>query len=251
MNLRTFLAVNVAVMATLAGARGETSDFLGSATASWKTYAGATAVPSLFTTAPGRIVDATSSGSSYGRLDTAFSIYPGSWQPGDKFTFRMDGVISNSTTFRAEFTDAAHAVALQLVMVNGAANNADIVQINALGGTSALLFQGNLGGVAGSPQRLLADLTLTIQPGGNTAMLSGSLTDSVGSLWGGTTPTINLGVAPAALYAGLNVNASGGVSGINLLNWTVALVPEPSTAALLTMAGLAAMAFGRRLGRNR
>jgi len=39
---------------------------------------------------------------------------------------------------------------------------------------------------------------------------------------------INLGVAPAALYAGFNVNSGGGVSGINALNWTlITPIPEP------------------------
>ncbi len=251
MNSKTFLLLSAVVGITLATASAETFDFLGSSSSSWVAYAGASA-PTLLTTAPGSITDNPASGSSYGRLDTPFTVHPGSWILGDTFTFRLDGVISNGTTFRAEFTDSAHARALQLVMVNGSANNADIIQVNALGGSSTLLFQGNLGGAGGvgQAQRLTADITLTIQPSGTAALVSGSLADTLGVLWGGSTPTINLGSAPSALYAGINVNAGGGVSGINTLDWSA--VPEPSSAVLVGVAGLVGFwlsARGRWSGR--
>ena len=79
MRLRTFVAINAALLTTLACAPAEqTYSFLGSNTNSWVVYAGASAVPNLVTTTPGSIVDAAASGSSYGRLTNSFAAYLGS-----------------------------------------------------------------------------------------------------------------------------------------------------------------------------
>jgi hypothetical protein len=239
MRLKTFVAVNVALMGMVAGAWGDTYNFLGSSTNSWVGYAGAP-VPNLITAPPGSIVDAPSAGSSYGRLTNGFTAFPGSWRAGDRFTLHFDGVLSNNTALRIEFTDSAHVAALEFVVVNGAANNADMLQINALGGSFVTLFDnGNFGGAGGvgSAQRIIGNLTLTILSGGTTASLSGSVGDGLGNLWNG----------PNAFFAGVNLNAGAGVSGINSLDWAVTAVPEPNTAALFAGLGLAALVFGRRL----
>jgi len=253
-NMRTILAVTAALMVTLAGAPAaeQTYNFLGSSAASWVGYAGSP-VPTLVTTTPGSIVDTAAAGSSYGRLNTGYAAYFGSWRVGDAYAFHFDGVVSNATSpFRLEFSNGAAAglLGLQLVIVNGAATGGDLVQVNSLGGTSSLLFSGNFGGVngVGASQRILADITLTI--GATTATVSGTLADSLGNLWNGPTTSITLGTAPASIFAGMNVNAGGGVSAINTLNWSLTPVPEPNTAALFTGLGLAALVFGRRLRRK-
>lgn len=250
-SVRTFVAVNIALMGIVAGARGDTYNFLGSSTSSWVGYAGAP-VPTLVTTTPGSIVDAVSAGSSYGRMTNTFAAFPGEWRIGDAFTFHFDGIISNNTAFQAEFTDTSHLVALQLVMVNAASAGGDLIQVKALGGSSALLFTGNIGGAAGVgvPQHVVSDLTLSILTA-NSASLSGSVLDNLGNLWTGDGTTVNLGTAPSALYAGVNLNASAGVGVINGLEWTLTPVPEPSTAVLFGGLGLAALVFGRRLRRSR
>src|SRR5688572_2110722 len=178
MKFRTLLAVNAALLGAFQVASGETVSYLSTAPSNWTAYAGSP-LPVLNTTSPGSIVDSTAGGSSAGRLNTPFTAYPGLWRPGDTFVFQVNGVLSNSTTFRAEFTDAAHLVALQLALVNGNASGADLIQINALGGTSALLFNGNLGGAGGvgTPQRVTGNLTLSILTG-TTASVSGSIGDS-------------------------------------------------------------------------
>jgi len=254
--MRTILAV-AALMAMLAGASAQqTYNFLGSSTGSWVGYA-ASPVPTLGTTAPGSIVDTAAAGSSYGRLSSGYAAYFGSWRVGDAYAFHFDGVVSNATSpFRLEFSNGAATSAgllgLQLVIVNGAASGGDLVQVNSLGGTSSVLFSGgNFGGAGGvgAAQRIQADITFTI--GATTATVSGTLADSLGNLWTGPNATINLGTAPASIFAGMNVNAGGGVSGINTLNWSLTPVPEPNTAALFAGLGLAALIFGRRLRRKR
>lgn len=233
---------------------GQTIDFLGSATTNWVGYAGSP-VPTLLTTPPGSIADSPSTGSSYGRLNTSFSSYAGSWQVGDTYSFGFDGVVANNTALRLEFSNGAGTVAgllgLQFVIVNATANNGDSVQVNALGGTSTSLFSGgNLGGPAGTAERILGDITLSILSG-TTASVSGSIVDDVGNVWTGPSTTINLGTAPAALYAAFNVNAGGGVTGINALDWTATPVPEPSTTVLFAGLGLVGLALVHRLRRNR
>jgi len=250
MRLRTLGAVSAALMATLTGVRAEAYDFLGSAPGNWVVYAGANSVPNLVTTTPGSIVDNVASGSSYGRLNTTFGSFSGSWRVGDTYAFHFDGVVSNSTV-QIEFTSGGAAagslLGLRMTINNNAASGGDFVLINALGGSSSLLFSGNFGGGAGvgSAQRVLADITLSI--GAGTATVSGSVADGLGNLWTGPNTTINLGTAPASLFAGMNVNAGGGISAINTLNWTLTPVPEPSTVALLAGLGLAGFIFRRRL----
>lgn len=102
----------------------------------------------------------------------------------------------------------------------------------------------------GSAQRVIGNLTLSILSGGTTASVSGSVGDGLGNLWNGPNATFNLGTAPAFIFAGVNLNAGAGVSGINSLDWTVTAVPEPNTAALFAGLGLAALLFGRRVNRN-
>jgi hypothetical protein len=253
--MRTILAV-AALMATLAGASAaqQTYNFLGSSTGSWVGYAGSP-VPTLVTTTPGSIVDTTAAGSSYGRLSSGFAAYFGSWRVGDAYAFHFDGVVSNATSpFRLEFSNGAATTAgllgLQLVIVNGATSGGDLVQVNSLSGTSSLLFSGNFGGVngVGTSQRILADITFTL--GATTATVTGTLADSLGNLWTGPGTTINLGTAPASIFAGMNVNAGGGISAINGLSWSLTPVPEPNTAALFAGLGVAALVFGRRLRRK-
>lgn len=251
MNLRIRVVANMALLGALTVASAETVNFLSTAPANWVGYAGSP-VPQLNTTSPGSIVDATSSGASYGRLNTSFTAYPGLWEIGDTYRFQFNGVVSNNTQLRLEFTDASHAAALQLVVVNGAANNADLVQINALGGTSSLLFSaGNLGGAGGVgvPQQVIADLTLSIVSG-TSASLSGTLADSTGTLWSGPGATINLPSAPSAFYAAANLNSGAGVTGITTLSWTLTQVPEPGTFALFAGMGLAGLWFARRQRTN-
>ncbi len=100
----------------------------------------------------------------------------------------------------------------------------------------------------GSAQRIVADITLSI--GAGNATVSGSVADSLGTLWSGPTTTISLGTAPASLFPGENLNSGGGVSPINTLNWVLTPVPEPGAAVLLTGLGLAGWLFRRRLRRN-
>jgi len=255
-NPRTFVAITAALMGVVACARGDTFSFLGSSASSWVGYAGATN-PILNTFAPGSIVDNPATGSSYGRLTNGFGAFPGAWRAGDSYTFRFDGVVSNNTAFRAEFNNGASSVAgllgLQFVIVNGGANNADSVQINALGGTFASLFDnGNLGGAGGvgTAQRVIANLTISILPGGTTALVSGSLAGSLGNLWTGPETSISLGIAPTSIFAGVNLNAGAGVSGINTFDFALTPVPEPGTALLFGGLGLATWFFGRRVRRR-
>jgi hypothetical protein len=249
-SLTTFLAASIAVAAAMTNASGQTFDFLGSASSNWVVYAGASGVPTLVTTNPGSITDNPSSGSSYGRFNASMSLYPGNWRAGDTYGFHLDGVVSSGAApFRIEFTDAAHAVALQLVIVNGASANADSIQMNALGGTTAVLFSGgNFGGAAGvgTAQRIFGDVTLAINGTGTSginATVSGLISDNVGTLWSGPNATINLGTAPASFFPGVNLNAGASVMSISTLNWTLTPVPEPSVAALL-MSGLTWLFLG-------
>jgi hypothetical protein len=209
-------------------------------------------VPNLVTTTPGSIVDTAAAGSSYGRLNTAFAAYGGSWRVGDKYIFNFDGVVSNNTALRFEFSNGsatAPLLGLQFVIVN-AGNNADSVQINSLTGSFESLFDNNnLGGAGGVglAQRVVGNLTVSILSGGATASVTGTLADSTGTLWSGPTGTINLGTAPSSLFAAMNLNTSAGVSGITTLGWTLTPIPEPSTVALLTGLGLAGLMIRRRL----
>lgn len=253
-NLSAFALATTFFMGMVVAGRGETYNFLGSTPGSWVGYAGSP-VPNLVTSTPGSIADSPSGGSSYARLNTAFSSYPGSWREGDTFAFRFDGVVSNNTALRIEFSNGATTVAgllgLQFVIVNAAGNNGDSIQINALGGTPTTLFSaGNLGAPAGSPERVIGDITLSILDG-NTASVSGSIMDELGNVWTGPSATINLGNAPSTLYAGFNVNSGGGVSGLNNLDWTLTPIPEPGSVALFVGLGLIGLALGRRAGRNR
>jgi len=254
MRVGTFGAISAMLMSIVVEVRAETYSFLGSSTGSWVGYSGSSA-PSLVTTTPGSVVDAAAVGSSWGRLNTSFSAFPASsWRAGDSYSFHFDGVVSNST-FQMEFSNGAAAApffGLRLTIVNGASSGGDFVQVNALGGTSSALFIGNFGGVGGvgSAQRVLADITLSINAG-NTATVSGSIADSLGNLWTGPNTSINLGTAPTSLFAGMNVNSGGGVSGINALNWVLTPVPEPSTTVLLAGLGLAGWILRRRAKQNR
>jgi len=251
MRLKAFLTASAMVMGTLAGAQAQVSDFLGSSSASWVGYAGGPA-PTLVTTTPGSIVDTTAGGGSFGRFSTALSSHPASsWRVGDSYAFHFDGVVSNATTFRLEFTDTAHAVALQFTLNNSSSANADSLVVNALGGGTSLLFSGgNFGGAAGASQRLFGDVTLSIVSS-STASLTGSVSDNVGTLWTGTGTTINLGASPAAIYPGIGLLSNGnGVSGITVLNFALTPVPEPSTATLFAGVGVAFLVFGRRLIRR-
>ncbi|NOS72752.1 MAG: hypothetical protein HOP33_22860, partial [Verrucomicrobia bacterium] len=247
MHVRVLLAVNAALLGALTVASGETINFVGMpltieldpshSVPTWVGYAGAL-VPTLNTTSPGSIVDNPASGSSYGRCiyygngnlafdPSSFASYPGSWQAGDEYTFHFDGVVSNNTTFRMEFSNEAGAVGgllgLQFEIVNGAFNGSDAIQIYSYGGTSTTLFNNaNIGGAAGVglPQRVIGNLTVTIL-NGTSASVSGSVADSLGNLWTGPSTTINLGTAPASLFAGVNLNSGAGVSGITTLSWSL------------------------------
>jgi hypothetical protein len=255
-SVRTFVAVSLALVGIVADARGDTYNFLGSATNSWISYEGATSAPILNTATPGSIADNTAlSGSSWGRLNTAFSAYPASqWRTGDTFAFHFDGVVASGTTFQAEFSNGAAAAphfGLRLTLNNSASSGADLVQFNPLGGTAVVLFLGNFGGAGGvgAAQHLVANLTLSIL-GTSSASLNGSVSDDLGTLWSAPNTAISLGTAPSVLYSGINVNASGSVSGVNALDWTLTPVPEPGTAVLFGGLGLSALLFGRRLRRN-
>jgi len=248
MRLKALGAVSAALMVAIGGVRAETNNFLGSAPGNWIGYAGGPA-PNLVTTTPGSIVDTSAGGGSFGRFNTSFGAHPaGLWRVGDSYAFHFDGVVSNGTTLRLEFTDTSHAVALQLTMNNSSSANADSLVVNALGGGTSLLFSGgNFGGAAGTSQRLFADVTLSIVSS-STASLSGSVADSLGNLWTGPGSTINLGTSPSAIFAGIDLLGNGnGVSGINTLDWTVTPVPEPATVVLFGGLGLAALIFRRRL----
>lgn len=251
MTLRTLVAVNAALWGSLAVASGGTVSYLSTFPSNWVAYAGAP-LPVLTTTSPGSIVDAASSGSSYGRLSASLADYPGNWRIGDTYNFQFTGVVSHNTSFRMEFSNGAATVpallGLQFVIVNA---TSDSIQIGSLGGTSAsLLSAGNLGGVVGSAAQVVGNLSLSILAG-NQASVSGTVSDSQGTLWSGPSATINLGAAPSAFYAGLNVNAGGGVSGINNMNWTLTPVPEPGSIVLFAGCGLAGLWFGRRRRENR
>lgn len=250
MTLRTLVAVNAALLGTLAIASGETVNYLATFPSNWVAYAGAP-LPVLTTTSPGSIVDAPSTGSSYARRSTPFAEYPGNWRIGDMYNFQFTGVVSHNTSFRMEFSNGAATVpallGLQLVIVNA---TSDSIQVNALGGTSAVLLSGgNLGGVAGSPAQVVGNLTLSILAG-NQASVSGTVSDSLGTLWSGPSATINLGTAPVTFYPGANVNAGGGVTGINNMSWAVSQVPEPGSVALFAGFGLASLWLGRRGRQN-
>lgn len=207
-------------------------------------------MPTLVTTTPGSIVG-SSSGSRYGRLTSGFGAYFGSWRIGDEFTFHFDGVVSNNTQLRLEFSNGASSglLGLQFVIVNA---SSDQVNVSSLGGTTAQLFSGSFGGASGvgAAQHIVSDLTFSILNGGTAATVSGSISDDLGNRWNGPSATINLGTAPASLFAAMNLNTGGGVSGINGLSWTLTPVPEPGTAVLFAGLGLAALAFRRRLRRN-
>jgi hypothetical protein len=209
-------------------------------------------VPNLVTTTPGSIVDTAAAGSSYGRLNTSFAAFPNSWRVGDSYAVHFNGVVSNNTQFAIEFSNGAATagglLGLRILIVNA---TADQVTVSSFGGSASQLFTGSFGGApgVGTAQHIVADLTFSIV-GATSASVSGSISDDLGSLWSGPNSTITLGTTPSVLYSGVNLNTSGGASGITTLNWVLTPVPEPGTVVLFAGMGVAALAFGRRVRKS-
>jgi hypothetical protein len=250
MKLRTILVTTAAVVATLTTVHAQ-YNFLGSATGSWTTYLGANPVPVLNTASPGSITDVAGGGASYGRTTDAGGTFTQTplFRVGDTWRFQFDGVIGNNTTFRIEFSNPGRTSAFTLGIQNANAAGADFLQVDSLGTPAPTgLFSGNFGGAAGGTQRVFGNVDITIQSG-TTALISGLISDSTGPVWSAPA-TMDLGNTAPTLYAAVNVNSGGAVTGITSLSWTLTPVPEPSTLSL-TGLGLASLAFWRkRAGRK-